>query len=89
MAALRAECVRTGVREVTVTKSAAGLGPPKLVARLSPVKLPTSKAIRHSSSRWGRLVALPRAGLADQESLRSSRTGTTTSHPASARRRAS
>jgi transcription-repair coupling factor (superfamily II helicase) len=49
VARLRAECVRTGVREVTVTKSAAasgGLGPAKLVARLSPVKLAASKAIR-------------------------------------------
>jgi transcription-repair coupling factor (superfamily II helicase) len=48
VARLRAECVRTGVREVTVTKSAAagGFGPPKHVARISPVKLPTSKVIR-------------------------------------------
>jgi transcription-repair coupling factor (superfamily II helicase) len=50
VANLRAECVRTGVREVTVTKATAsgGFGPPKHVARISPVKLPTSKVIRVS-----------------------------------------
>jgi transcription-repair coupling factor (superfamily II helicase) len=51
VANLRAECVRTGVREVTVTKGSAssgGFGPPKHVARISPVKLPTSKVIRVS-----------------------------------------
>ena len=49
MARLRAECVRTGVREVTVTKGSAasgGFGPPKFVARISPLRLPTSKTIR-------------------------------------------
>jgi transcription-repair coupling factor (superfamily II helicase) len=48
VASLRAECVRTGVREVTVTKSggSGGFGPPKNVARISPVKLATSKVIR-------------------------------------------
>jgi transcription-repair coupling factor (superfamily II helicase) len=48
VAALRAECVRAGVREVTVTKQSGsgGFGPPKHVARISPVKLPTSKVIR-------------------------------------------
>src|SRR5690606_4971133 len=48
VAGLRAECVRTGVREVTVTKSSSsgGFGPPKHVARISPVKLPASKVIR-------------------------------------------
>ena len=45
VARLRAACVRTGIREVTVTKGP-GFGGPKYVARLSPVALPTSKAIR-------------------------------------------
>ena len=45
VARLRAECVRTGVREVTVTKGS-GFGGPKVVARLSPIALPTSKTIR-------------------------------------------
>ena len=45
VARLRAECVRTGVREVTVTKGS-GFGGPKVVARLSPISLPTSKTIR-------------------------------------------
>jgi transcription-repair coupling factor (superfamily II helicase) len=45
VARLRAECVRTGVREVTVTKGS-GFGGPKVVARISPIALPTSKTIR-------------------------------------------
>ncbi len=45
VARLRAECVRTGVREVTVTKGS-GFGGPKYLARISPVSLPTSKTIR-------------------------------------------
>ena len=47
-ALLRAECVRTGVREVTVTKATAGtgFGPSRYVARLSPVELKTSKVVR-------------------------------------------
>ena len=45
MARLRAECVRTGVREVTVTKGP-GFGGPRYVARITPVELPTSKVIR-------------------------------------------
>ncbi len=45
MARLRAECVRTGVREVTVTKGS-GFAGPKYVARISPISLPTSKTIR-------------------------------------------
>jgi transcription-repair coupling factor (superfamily II helicase) len=45
VARLRAECVRTGVREVTVTK-ASGFSGPKYVARISPLTLPTSKTIR-------------------------------------------
>ena len=45
VARLRAECVRTGVREVTVTKGT-GFGGPRYVARISPVQLPTSKTIR-------------------------------------------
>jgi transcription-repair coupling factor (superfamily II helicase) len=49
VARLRAECVRTGIREVTVTQGsggAGGFGGPKYVARISPVTLPTSKTIR-------------------------------------------
>jgi transcription-repair coupling factor (superfamily II helicase) len=47
VARMRAECVRTGVREVTVTKgSAGGFGGPKWMARISPVALPASKVIR-------------------------------------------
>ena len=42
---LRVECVRTGVREVTVTKGP-GFGGPDFVARLSPVHLPDSKQVR-------------------------------------------
>ena len=45
VARLRAECVRTGVREVTVTKGP-GFGGPRYIARLTPVELPTSKVIR-------------------------------------------
>ncbi len=45
VARLRAECVRTGVREVTVTKGS-GFAGPKYVARISPISLPTSKTIR-------------------------------------------
>lgn len=48
VARLRAECVRTGVREVTVTQGSGsgGFGPPKRVARISPLSLPASKVIR-------------------------------------------
>ncbi len=42
---LRVECVRTGVREITVTKGP-GFGGPDFVARLSPVHLPDSKQVR-------------------------------------------
>lgn len=45
VARLRAECVRTGIREVTVMKGP-GFGGPKLIARLSPVDLPASKVVR-------------------------------------------
>jgi transcription-repair coupling factor (superfamily II helicase) len=45
VATLRAECVRTGVREVTVTKGPA-FGGPKYVARVAPLMLSTSKTIR-------------------------------------------
>ncbi|HEY5153759.1 MAG TPA: transcription-repair coupling factor [Acidimicrobiales bacterium] len=45
VATLRAECVRTGVREVTVTKGP-GFGGPKYLARVAPLALPTSKMIR-------------------------------------------
>ena len=42
---LRAECRRTGVLEITVTRST-GIGGPPLVARVTPVALPTSKQMR-------------------------------------------
>jgi hypothetical protein len=45
VARLRAECVRTGIRELTVTKGS-GFGGPKYLARISPIALPTSKTIR-------------------------------------------
>jgi transcription-repair coupling factor (superfamily II helicase) len=45
VARLRAECVRTGVRDVTVTKGS-GFGGPRYVARLSPLVLPASKVVR-------------------------------------------
>src|SRR6185369_814122 len=45
VARLRAECARTGVREVTVTKGP-GFGGPRYLARIAPVVLPTSKVIR-------------------------------------------
>ena len=45
VARLRAECVRTGVREVTVTKGP-GFGGPRYIARVAPVALPASKVIR-------------------------------------------
>jgi transcription-repair coupling factor (superfamily II helicase) len=45
VARLRAECVRTGVREVSVTKGP-GFGGPRYLARVAPVVLPASKVIR-------------------------------------------
>ena len=44
-ARLRCECLRTGVREVTVAKGP-GFGGPKWVARLSPVELRASRRVR-------------------------------------------
>ena len=49
VARLRAECVRTGVHEITVTPGpggASGFGGPRYVARLSPLELPASKMVR-------------------------------------------
>ena len=49
VARLRAECVRIGLRDVTVTKlsgSAAGMMPGVMSARISPVDLKTSQEIR-------------------------------------------
>jgi transcription-repair coupling factor (superfamily II helicase) len=46
VARLRAECVRIGVREVTVAKGRHIDGLPALVARIEPVALPASKRIR-------------------------------------------
>ena len=45
VARLRAECVRTGVREVTVTKGS-GFGGPKRMARIAPIALKRSKVVR-------------------------------------------
>ena len=45
VAHLRAECVRTGVEEVTVTKGSALSGPGS-IARISPIVLPQSKQMR-------------------------------------------
>ncbi len=45
VARLRAECVRTGVREVRLDKGP-GFGGPDQVARLSPVVLPRSRQVR-------------------------------------------
>ena len=45
VARLRAECARTGITDIVVTKGP-GFGGPRHVARLSPVALPTSKQIR-------------------------------------------
>ena len=45
VAGLRAECVRTGVREIVVTKGP-GFGGPRYLAKLSPLALPVSKTIR-------------------------------------------
>jgi len=42
---LRVECVRTGVREISVTKGP-GFGGPDHVARISPVELPDSRQVR-------------------------------------------
>ncbi len=42
---LRVECIRTGVREITVVKGP-GFGGPDHVARLSPVVLPDSRQVR-------------------------------------------
>jgi transcription-repair coupling factor (superfamily II helicase) len=45
VAHLRAECVRTGVEEIAVTKGS-GFGGPKYLARISPIVLPQSKQLR-------------------------------------------
>ena len=45
VATLRAECVRTGVTDIAVTKGP-GFGGPKFVARISPLSLRTSATIR-------------------------------------------
>jgi transcription-repair coupling factor (superfamily II helicase) len=50
VARLRAECVRTGIREVNVGKGP-GFGKPEYVVRLSPVELKVSQEVR-----LGRLV---------------------------------
>ena len=42
---LRVECVRSGIREITVTKGP-GFGGPDHVARVSPVDLPDSRQVR-------------------------------------------
>lgn len=45
VARVRAECVRSGVREIVVAKGT-GFGGPKLVARITPLVLPASKTVR-------------------------------------------
>jgi transcription-repair coupling factor (superfamily II helicase) len=45
VAQLRAACVRAGITDVSVSKGP-GFGGPAFVAKLSPVKLPASKAVR-------------------------------------------
>ena len=45
VARVRAECVRTGVTEISVARST-GFGGPPLVARLSPLRLPQSRQMR-------------------------------------------
>jgi transcription-repair coupling factor (superfamily II helicase) len=45
VARLRAECARTGIREIAVTKGS-GFGGPKYLARIGPIALLTSKTIR-------------------------------------------
>ena len=47
VARLRAECVRTGIREINVSKGP-GFGGPAYIVRLSPVKLRVSQEIRLS-----------------------------------------
>ena len=47
VAYLRAECVRTGVEEIAVTKGS-GFSGPKYLARISPIVLPQSKQMRLS-----------------------------------------
>jgi transcription-repair coupling factor (superfamily II helicase) len=69
VASLRAACVRTGITDVTVSKSAA-MGSPRWVARLSPVTLKLSKQTRLERTRKGasyqgepRLLVLPVSSL--------------------------
>jgi transcription-repair coupling factor (superfamily II helicase) len=45
VARVRAECVRTGVTEIAVTRST-GFGGPPLVARITPLQLPQSRQMR-------------------------------------------
>ena len=53
VARLRVECVRTGVREITVSKGP-GFGGPDNVARMSPVVLPDSLQVRLQRLHSGR-----------------------------------
>jgi transcription-repair coupling factor (superfamily II helicase) len=62
VARLRAECVRTGVREVTVVQGSGGsggFGGPRFVARVSPITLPTSKQLRLARRFKGALYKEP------------------------------
>jgi transcription-repair coupling factor (superfamily II helicase) len=52
---LRAECARTGVREVTVVKGGSGLSGGAATARLSPLSLKTSARIR-LQRRWPKAI---------------------------------
>ena len=47
VARLRAECVRTGVREINVSKGP-GFGGPAYIVRLSPIELKVSQEVRLS-----------------------------------------
>jgi len=53
VARLRVECVRTGVREITVKKGP-GFGGPAFVAKLKPVTLPHSRQVRLQRLQSGR-----------------------------------
>ena len=64
---LRVECVRSGVREIIVTKGA-GFGGPDYVARLSPVELLDSKQVRlqrRYSSKGAGNAAIYKEGAAE------------------------
>ncbi len=64
VALLRAECARTGVRDVTVVAGpggASGFGGAKYMARISPLNLPTSKQLRLARL-WKQAIYKPDIG---------------------------